>query len=392
MTTIFSRAVGNFIRSTAHSTSRHCLHLSRPYSSSPTSLDPKMVQNKAFIYKAIPNGWPVPGKDLTVEDIGFDENAPPPKGGFTTKNLYAAYDPSQRGRMRDPSIPSYSAAMTTGQPVISVSVIGKVLKSDNPKIQPGAIVMLQGSGTESYSTKDESAVATTQIIEPKEGVPLTAYLGLLGMTGMTAYGSLHEIGQPKKGDVILISAAAGAVGQMVGQIAVREGLHVIGSVGDDRKLDFILNDLKFHAGFNYKKESMAEAVKRLAPQGLDIFYDNVGGELLDVALANMKEFGRIVACGSISTYNNAKDTTPYGVKNYGAMVRKRLRWQGFLVFDPNIVRWRAERDDKITQWIRDGSFKSVDFVTEGMDHAIEGFLGMLRGENLGKSILKIADE
>ncbi|EXJ70499.1 uncharacterized protein A1O5_06568 [Cladophialophora psammophila CBS 110553] len=350
-----------------------------------------MVQNKAFIYKAVPNGWPVPGKDLTVEDIGFDDTAPPPKGGFTTKNFYAAYDPSQRGRMRDPSIPSYSPAMTTGKPVVSVSVIGKVLKSDNPKIQPGAIVMMQSSGTESYSAKEESAVATTQIIEPKEGVPLTAYLGLLGMTGMTAYGSLHEIGQPKKGDVILISAAAGAVGQMVGQIAVREGLHVIGSVGDDRKLDFILNDLHFTSGFNYKKESMAEAVKRLAPGGLDIFYDNVGGELLDVALANMKEFGRIVACGSISTYNNAKDTTPYGIKNYAAMVRKRLRWQGFLVFDPNIAQWRAERDANVTRWIEDGSFKSVDFVTEGMDHAIEGFLGMLRGENLGKSILKIAD-
>ncbi|KIW90451.1 uncharacterized protein Z519_09097 [Cladophialophora bantiana CBS 173.52] len=350
-----------------------------------------MVQNKAFIYKAVPNGWPVPGKDLTVEDIGFDDTAPPPKGGFTTKNFYAAYDPSQRGRMRDPSIPSYSPAMTTGKPVVSVSVIGKVLKSDNPKIQPGAIVMMQSSGTESYSAKEESAVATTQIIEPKEGVPLTAYLGLLGMTGMTAYGSLHEIGQPKKGDVILISAAAGAVGQMVGQIAVREGLHVIGSVGDDRKLDFILNDLHFTSGFNYKKESMAEAVKRLAPGGLDIFYDNVGGELLDVALANMKEFGRIVACGSISTYNNAKDTTPYGIKNYAAMVRKRLRWQGFLVFDPNIVQWRAERDANVTRWIQDGSFKSVDFVTEGMDHAVEGFLGMLRGENLGKSILKIAD-
>jgi NADPH-dependent curcumin reductase CurA len=128
--------------------------------------------------------------------------------------------------MRDPAVWSYSAAMTAGAPVESVSVIGKVLKSDNDKIKPGQIVMLQLSGTESYSAKGEDAVKSTQIIEPKDGVPLTAYLGSLGMTGMTAYGSLHEIGQPKKGDVILVSAAAGAVGQMVGQIAVREGLHV----------------------------------------------------------------------------------------------------------------------------------------------------------------------
>jgi NADPH-dependent curcumin reductase CurA len=162
-------------------------------------------------------------------------------------------------------------------------------------------------------------------------------------------------------------------------------------VGDDRKLDFILKDLGFTSGFNYKKESMGDAIKRLAPEGIDIFYDNVGGELLDVALANMKEFGRIVACGSISTYNNAKGVVPYGVKTYGAMVRKRLRWQGFLVFDPNIVQWREERDANVIQWIQDGSFKSIDHVTEGIDNAVEGFLGMLKGENLGKSILKIAD-
>lgn len=136
---------------------------------------------------------------------------------------------------------------------------------------------------------------------------------------------------------------------------------------------------------------MAEAVKRLAPDGLDIFYDNVGGELLDVALANMKQFGRIVACGSISAYNNASGVKPYGVTNYGAIVRKRLRWQGFLVLDPNIIKWSRERDENISKWIADGSFKSIDHVTEGMDNAVEGFLGMLRGENLGKSILKIAD-
>ena len=185
-----------------------------------------MVQNKALIYKSVPNGWPDPNQDLAIEDISFDESASPPPKGFTTKNFFVAYDPSQRGRMRDPAVQSYSAAMTPGKPVESVSVIGKVLKSDNDGIKAGQIVMMTLSGTESYSVKDEASAKRVQIIEPKEGVPLTAYLGLLGMTGMTAYGSLHEIGKPKKGDVILISAAAGAVGQMVGQIAVREGLHV----------------------------------------------------------------------------------------------------------------------------------------------------------------------
>lgn len=251
-----------------------------------------MVQNKAFIYKQVPHGWPDAKKDFAIESSDFDLDAVPP-GGFITKNYYAAFDPSQRGRMRDPSIKSYSAAMEVGNPVISVSVIGKVLKSDAQNIKEGSVVLLTGSGTESYSTVPAEKLPHVKVLTEQKGVPLTAHLGALGMTGMTAYGSLHEIGQPKKGQTILVSAAAGAVGQMVGQFAVREGLKVIGSVGDDAKLEFITKELGFTSGFNYKKESMSKAVERLAPEGLDIFYDNVGGELLDVALNNMKEHGRI---------------------------------------------------------------------------------------------------
>ena len=252
-----------------------------------------MVQNKAFIYKQVPHGWPKPNEDLAIESTDFDLNAAPPSGGFTTKNFYAAFDPSQRGRMRDPSIKSYSPAMQTGKPVISVSVIGKVLKSDTKDIKEGSIVLITGGSTESYSAVTSDKLSLVKVLEEQKGVPLTAYLGALGMTGMTAYGSLHEIGQPKKGQTILVSAAAGAVGQMVGQFAVREGLKVIGSVGDDTKLDFITKELGFTGGFNYKKEDMTKAVERLAPEGLDIYYDNVGGELLDVALSHMKEHGRI---------------------------------------------------------------------------------------------------
>ena len=183
--------------------------------------------------------------------------------------------------------------MEAGKPVISVSVIGIVLKSDAAKIKEGMTVMVMSAYTESFSAHPAAAVERTQIIEEKKGVPLTAYLGLLGMTGMTAYGSLHEIGEPKKGDVILVSAAAGAVGQMVCQIAVREGLYVIGSAGDDAKVEFLKKELGVQAAFNYKKEGIADAIKKYAPEGLDIFYDNVGGEMLDTALLNMKMFGRI---------------------------------------------------------------------------------------------------
>lgn len=252
-----------------------------------------MVQNKAFIYKSVPDGWPVPGKDLAIESLEFNVDADPPQGGFTTKNLYAAFDPSQRGRMRDPKAWSYSPAMVPGEPVTTVSLVGKVLKSDNSSFEKDSIVLMTGAPTESYSSVSSEAAKKAKVIKPAPGVPLTAYLGVLGMTGLTAYGSLHEIGQPQKGETIWVSGAAGAVGQVVGQIAVREGLNVIGSVGDDKKLDFITKELGFTSGFNYKKESPADALKRLAPDGIDIFYDNVGGEQLDEALRQLKVKGRI---------------------------------------------------------------------------------------------------
>lgn len=263
-----------------------------------------MVANKAFVYKAIPTGWPEPGKDLAIESTDFDLDAPPPKNGFTTKNLYAAFDPSQRGRMRDPNVWSYSKAMEPGMPVESVSVIGRVLKSDNAGFKVGDLTILRLGYTESYSRIPEDDTQATNdpnrksarasdVFKPAPGVPLTAYIGALGMTGMTAYGSLHEIGQPKKGETIWISGAAGAVGQVVGQIAVREGLNVVGSVGGDKKLDFLTKELGFTSGFNYKKESPRDALKRLSPNGIDIFYDNVGGEQLDMALEHMNVHGRI---------------------------------------------------------------------------------------------------
>lgn len=257
-----------------------------------------MVQNKAFMYKAVPEGWPKPGQDLAIESTEFDDTAPP-KNGFISKNIYAAFDPSQRGRMRDPSVKSYSPAMQVGKPVLSVSIIGKVLKTDTDKFNEGDYVYLRSWPTESYSAVTEEQAKSIGLIKPKTGVPLTAYIGPLGMTGLTAYGSLHEIGQPKKGETIWISGAAGSVGQTVGQIAVREGLTVIGSVGDDSKLDFITKELGFTSGFNYKKENVKDALQRLAPNGIDIYFDNVGGEQLDAALAHLNDFGRISMCSSL---------------------------------------------------------------------------------------------
>lgn len=253
-----------------------------------------MVQNKGLIFKEIPSGWPVKGKNLVVESREIDFDADLPKGGIITKNLYISYDPYQRGRMRDPSIKSYSPAYPVGS-VVNNSGIGKVVKSDNDNFKEGETV-IAFIGTEEYSAISAEAANSgiyVRKIKNPHNVPVIEFLGPLGMPGITAYSSFYDIGQPKKGETIFISSAAGAVGQYVGNLAREEGLKVIGSVGSDEKLDFITKELKFDAGFNYKKEKPSDALKRLAPDGIDIYYENVGGEHLDAALAAMNNFGRI---------------------------------------------------------------------------------------------------
>ena len=253
-----------------------------------------MVQNKGLIFKKPVHAAPVPGEHLVVETREFDLDAAPPKGGLTTKNYFVSFDPYQRGRMRNPEIKSYNQPMTIGEAVPNLG-IAKVLKSDNPKFKAGDIVHSM-IGTEEYSIVPEmlaNAESSTFKLPTHYELDPKLYIGALGMPGRTAYSSLFEIGQPKKGQKIWVSSASGAVGQIVGQLAKHEGLKVIGSVGADDKLEFITKTLGFDAGFNYKKEKPADALKRLAPDGLDIYYDNVGGEHLEAALNAMKQHGRI---------------------------------------------------------------------------------------------------
>ena len=253
-----------------------------------------MVQNKGLIFKKSVHAAPVAGEHLVVETREFDLDAAPPKGGITLKNYYVSFDPYQRGRMRDPSIKSYNPPMTIDEAVPNLG-IGKVLKSDNPKFQPGDIIHAF-IGTEEYTAIPGALADNTGYcfklpsyykLDPK------LYIGALGMPGRTAYSSLFEIAKPKKGETIWVSSASGAVGQIVGQLAKHEGLKVIGSVGADDKLEYITKTLGFDAGFNYKKEKPADAIQRLAPEGIDIYYDNVGGDHLEAALDALKFFGRI---------------------------------------------------------------------------------------------------
>lgn len=348
-----------------------------------------MVQNKAVIFKSVPNGQPIAGKDLVVETREFDLEQSLPEGGVITKNLYASFDPYQRGRMRAPEKKSYSPPFTLGEPITN-SVVAKIVKSSNPQFKAGDIVtgMLN---YEEYSLVPKQVADTLRKIENPYNLDLKVFLGALGMPGLTAYASYYEIGQPKKGETIFISAASGAVGAIVGQLAKHDGLKVIGSVGSDEKLDYILKDLGFDGGFNYKKEKPIDVLKRLAPNGIDIYYENVGGEHLEAAIECSNDFGRIIACGMVSEYSTPENER-YGIKNLMHVVAKRLTIRGFIVGDANMgPKYWTERNENISKWLHEGSIKAKMSVTEGIDNAPEGFVGMLQGKNFGKAVLKIAD-
>ena len=252
-----------------------------------------MVQNKRFVFKQPADGYPKPGQDIAVEIGSFDLDGAPPPGGLITKNLYFSFDPYLRTKMRPPGPDTAHTPFEANQTIWNFGV-GKVVKSDSDKVKEGDTVATL-LGAEEYSAVPKALVDRIDFcnIPNDNKLPLSHYCGILGMPGLTAYSSLYEIGAPKKGETLWVSAASGAVGQIVGQLGKHLGMKVIGSVGSDDKLEYIVKKLNFDAGFNYKKEKPLDAIHRLAPEGIDVYYDNVGGEQLDVALETMKNFGRI---------------------------------------------------------------------------------------------------
>ncbi|XDG02754.1 hypothetical protein ABKA04_002369 [Annulohypoxylon sp. FPYF3050] len=346
-----------------------------------------MTANKTLVFKKVPTGFPVPGEHLAVEDRPIDLEADAPRGGLVVEILYASFDPYLRSKMRDASIKSYSPPFAIDNPLTNHTV-AKVLKSDSQEYKEGDLVIAFLPIAEYATILDPSVVGVRKINNP-HNLELGLFLGPLGMPGLTAYAGLHKIGKPQKGETIFISSAAGAVGQVVGQLAKKEGLRVIGSVGSDEKLQYITNDLGFDGGFNYKKETAFDALPRLAPDGVDIYFENVGGEQLDAALHNMNSHGRIPVCGMISGYNLPPDQR-YGVKNLFLLISKTITMQGFLVGQPDFGRaYFQEHQQNVQKWIAEGSFEAKLDVTEGIDRAAEGLVGMLKGENFGKALLKI---
>lgn len=258
-----------------------------------------MVENKTLVLAKFPVGYPVVGEDLTIRTSQIDVTTPP-EGGLILKTNYVSYDPYLRGKMRQ-NFKSYVPSFQLQAP-LNNNAISTVVASDNPRFQKGDVVIgtsdfaEYASITRERADKDQ-ATGGFSILDNPLGLDTEIFLGALGMSGLTAYSSLYEIGKPEKGQTIFVSAASGSVGQIVGQLAKREGLTVIGSVGNDSKLKFAKEILGFDAVFNYKTESpadgLARTLKELGKDGLDIYYDNVGGETLDASLAVMNTFGRI---------------------------------------------------------------------------------------------------
>ncbi|KAF9962989.1 hypothetical protein BGZ70_007731 [Mortierella alpina] len=341
-----------------------------------------MVHNKSVVFLKHPTEFPVVGEHFAVQ--AKDLNPDLKENDVLLRNLFISLDPYMRGRMRN-ATNSYVGGFQIGQP-LNGSGVSEVVESKNASYPVGTIV------TGSVGWEEYTVVAGAQGLRAipnarNSKIPLSAHVGVLGMPGMTAYSSLKIIGQPKAGETIFISAAAGAVGQLVGQMAKRLGLRVVGSAGSDDKVEYLLKDLKFDAAFNYKKGNILENLKAAAPEGVDIYYENVGGEQLEAALEVMKLHGRVIACGMISQYNTQE---PYGIRNLIQVVGKRITIRGFIVSD-FAAECSADFAKDVGSWLANGEIIYKEDIAVGVDSAPDAFIGMLQGKNFGKQVVKIAD-
>ncbi|GAA0935292.1 MULTISPECIES: NADP-dependent oxidoreductase [Streptomyces violaceusniger group] len=325
---------------------------------------------------ARPQGWPKP-EDFALREAPVSEPGP---GQALVRNLYMSVDPYMRGRMND--VKSYTPPFKLDRPMEG-GAVGKVVASNAEGISVGDHVLHFG-GWREYATVDAKSAVK---VDP-EIAPLPAYLGVLGMPGLTAYAGLLEVASFKEGDAVFVSGAAGAVGSEVGQIAKLKGAsRVIGSAGSDEKVRVLLDEYGFDAAFNYKNGPVADQLKEAAPDGIDVYFDNVGGEHLEAAIGRLKVHGRVTVCGMISQYN-ATEPTP-APRNLGMVIGKRLRIQGMLVGDHQHL--QEQFFQEVGGWIREGKLHYRETVIKGVDNAVEAFLGMLRGENTGKMIVAFED-
>ena len=335
------------------------------------------MNNKQIIFKKRPVGVP-------DSDTWQLENNPVPEleeGEILVEHHYISLDPAMRGWMNDTK--SYIPPIAIDD-VMRAGSIGKVIKNNgNPKFEIGDVVTSWG-GVQQYAiTNGDGWYKVDDRL-----APMPKYIGILGMPGMTAYFGITEVGKIKEGDIVLVSGAAGAVGSVVGQIAKIKGCTVIGIAGGKEKCDYIVNKLGFDDAIDYKSENIYTALKKKCPKGIDVYFDNVGGKILDAALSKLRMHARVVICGAISQYNNKSKID--GPSNYLSLLVTRSTMQGMVVMD--YTKRFGEAAKQMGQWMKEGKLTSREDIYEGIENFQETYNRLFSGEKNGKLVLKVIEE
>lgn len=330
------------------------------------------MQNKEIRLASRPAGLP------RLENFQFAETEVPQPGDgeVLVRTLYISVDPYLRGRMREGK--SYVPPFEVGQ-VIESGAVGEVVESNSPKLQPGDVV----SG--SFGWRLYNVAKADGLMKLIPGVSPSAALGVLGMPGLTAYFGLLDIGQPKAGETVVVSGAAGAVGMTVCQIAKIKGCRVVGTAGSDEKNEYLRRELGVDATINYKTENVFSALKEACPNGIDVYFDNVGGDVSDAVLPQINNGARIVICGQISMYNSTQPEP--GLRPQPFLLVNSALMQGFI-----ITRYAArfgEGVKQLAEWFLSGKLKHAETIVEGFDNTPQAFIGLFSGDNLGKQVVKV---
>ena len=317
-----------------------------------------------------PDGLP------TLDDFAVVETtvADPGEGEVLVRNLYMSVDPAMRPRM--------SGAQALGE-AMGGGALGRVEKSRNASLKEGDLVSNRFGFREAFLSDGKGL----QPLKPEPGLPLTVYMHALGGTGFTAYGGLLHIGALKDGEQVFVSTAAGAVGSVAVQIAKIHGCYVVGSTGSDDKVKWLLEEAGIDAAFNYKSGPVRPALKAVTPKGIDVYFDNVGGEHLDAALAGMNTLGRVAVCGMISGYNEAGTRT--AVHNLSNIIYGRINLRGFVATD--FMHLYDQFRSDMAGWLKDGRVKYEETIYDGIENAGAAMVGLMQGANTGKMLVKLAD-
>jgi NADPH-dependent curcumin reductase CurA len=333
-----------------------------------------MNTTRTINLKSRPKGKP----ELADFDFTTSEIPELQEGEVLLSSKYVSVDPYLRGRMSD--APSYVPPFELNKPMVS-GIIAEVLESKNTNFSKGDHVSGMLQWKETQVTKPDGLIK----VDPKK-VPLSAYLGILGMTGLTAYLGLTEIGKPKKGETLLVSGAAGAVGSVVGQIGKILGLRVVGIAGTDEKVEMLKSEFGFDEAINYNTtKNMNEAIAKACPEGVDVYFDNVGGEISEAVLFNINKFSRTVNCGAISVYNNTE--LPKSISVQPFLVKKSSSMQGFVIFD--YADKHPEGIKQLAEWLQQGKLKYTETIKEGFENIPQAFLDLFEGKNKGKMVVKL---